>query len=344
MKKVVIRGERDAGLSLVPDPAPKEDWALVKVMATPMCTEYKLYRDGVRAEYLGHEAVGEVVAVAQPCRVKVGDRVVVMPQYPCGVCPACVAGDYVYCEHNVDFAEYTGSPEGRTPSEGRATYAQYLLKPSWLLPLIPEGVSYEHAGLALCGLGPSFGAFQRMGLSAFDTVLIVGLGPVGLGAVVNARFRGSRVIGVEPNRWRAERARQMGADLVLDPNDPALLTEIHALTDGRGVDAALDCSGTAVGERLLIDAARRRGRVAFVGECQDPLTLTVSPDMLRKGLTVIGSWHYNLNDYPAVMQVIRESPLVDLLISHVMPMFAAKEAFELQMTGECAKIILKPWD
>jgi L-iditol 2-dehydrogenase len=338
MKKVVIGGEREVGLSHVPDPTPKEDWALVKVMATPMCTEYKLYRDGTRAEYLGHEAVGEVVAVAQPCRVQVGDRVVVMPLYACGVCPACVAGDYIYCERTHDFAAFTGSPEGQ------ATYAQYVLKPSWMLPRIPDDVSYEHAGLALCGLGPTFGAFQRMGLSAFDTVLVVGLGPVGLGAVVNARFRGSRVIGVEPRPWRAERARQMGAEAVLDPDDPALMAEIRALTEGRGVDCALDCSGTMMGERLLIDATRRRGRVAFVGECSDELTLRVSPDMIRKGLTVIGSWHYNLNDYPSIMQIIRESPLVDLLISHVMPMFAVKEAFELQMRGECAKIILKPWD
>src|SRR5512147_919086 len=124
MKKAVIVDENRAELVDVPTPRPKEDWALVKVHATPMCTEYKGFAAGRKAEYLGHEAAGEVVEVAQPGKVKVGDRVVVMPQYPCGKCALCLAGDYIYCEHTYDFAAFTGS------NEGSATYAQYLLKPA----------------------------------------------------------------------------------------------------------------------------------------------------------------------------------------------------------------------
>ena len=339
MKKAVIFGERQAGLVEVPDPQPREDWAVVKVQATPMCTEYKGYLAGRPSAYLGHEAVGEVIAIAQPCRVAVGERVVVMPQYPCGQCALCVAGDYIHCQDNHDFESFMGT------REGSATYAQYAVKPSWLLPRIPDGVSYERASLALCGLGPSFGAFEAMGLGAFDTILIAGLGPVGLGAVVNARFRGARVIGVEPAPWRAERARQMGAAAVIDPRAGDALAQVLALThDGRGVDCALDCSGTVQAQRLCIDAARRKGRVAFVGECHDELAIRVSPDMIRKGLTLIGSWHYNLRYVGPIMQVIQESPIIDLLISHVMPMREFERAFELQAAGQCAKVILKPWE
>jgi threonine dehydrogenase-like Zn-dependent dehydrogenase len=338
MKKAVLLGDRQAGLVDVPDPQPKEDWVVVKVHAAPMCTEYKSFVAGHKADFLGHEAAGEVAAVAQPGRVKVGDRVVVMPQYPCGKCALCVAGDYIHCEHNADFARFTGSPEGS------ATMAQYLLKPSWLLPAIPDGVSYERASLACCALGPSFGAFQSMGLSAFDTVLITGAGPVGLGAVVNARFRGARVLVVESVPWRVERARQMGAACVIDPGDPDALAQIRDLTDGRGVDCALDCSGTVQAERLCIDAARRKGRVAFVGESTDDLPIRVGPDLLRKGLTIIGSWHYNLRYFPAIMQVIQESPLIDRLIRHVLPMSRIQEAFELSASHETAKVILKPWE
>jgi threonine dehydrogenase-like Zn-dependent dehydrogenase len=337
MKKAIITGKRQAKLIDVPDPQPKEDWALVKVQAIPMCTEYKMYINGYKTEFLGHEAVGEIVAVAQPGRVKVGDRVVAMPLYPCGKCEFCVAGDHIHCEHYYDFEALAGS------REGSATYAQYILKPAWLLPQIPTDVSYEHASLALCGLGPSFGAFQTMALNAFDTVLVTGLGPVGLGAIVNARFRGARVIAVEMASWRVQRAREMGAAAVLDPRDEDVVDQIKALTKGQGVDCALDCSGTVQAQRLCIDATRRKGRVAFVGECQDELVFRVSPDMIRKGLTLIGSWHYNLNHYPLVMKVIKESPIIDLLISHVMPMRKFEEAFELQAAGQCAKIILKPW-
>jgi len=337
MKKVVLFGGSSAGLVEVPDPQPKEDWALVKIHAVPMCTEYKMFFAGQKVEFLGHEAAGEVVAVAQPGRVKVGDRVVVMPQYPCGKCFLCVSGDYIHCENTYNFEAFTGS------REGCATYAQYILKPDWLLPAIPEGVSYEHASLALCALGPSFGAFQSMRLSAFDTVLVTGLGPVGLGAVVNARFRGALVIGVESAPWRAEHARQMSTE-VLDPGDPAILQKIKDMTDGMGVDCSLDCAGSVQAERLCIDAVRRKGRVAFVGECSDDLVLRVSPDMIRKGLTLVGDWHYPLQDYPLVMKVIQESPLIELLISHVMPMKDFLKAFKLQSVSECAKIILKPWE
>ncbi len=338
MLKAVIAGERRVALVDVPTPQPKEDWALVKVHAAPMCTEYKSFLAGHRAEYLGHEAAGEVVAVAQPGKVKVGDRVVVMPLYACGECALCVAGDYIHCEHPVDIAAFTGS------REGSATMAQYLLKPDWLLPAIPDGVSYERASLACCGLGPSFGAFQAMGLNAFDTVLITGAGPVGLGAVVNARFRGARVILVESVPWRVERARQMGVQDVLDPAASNVAAQVVELTHGLGVDCALDCSGTVPAQRLCIDATRRKGKVAYVGECSDELGIRVSPDLIRKGLTIIGSWHYNLSYFPLIMKVIQGSPLIDLLISHVMPMSRVQEAMELSASHQCAKIILKPWE
>ena len=338
MKKAVILGERKAGLVDVPDPQPKQDWALVKVYATPMCTEYKGFVAGRTSDYLGHEAAGEVAAVAQPGRVKVGDRVVVMPQYPCGKCELCVSGDYIHCEHSYNFAAFVGS------REGSATYAQYLLKPSWLLPAIPEGVSYEHASLACCALGPSFNAFDQMAVDAFDTVLITGLGPVGLGGVVNARFRGARVIGVEAVPYRAQRARELGAEVVLDPNADDLPAQVRRLTGGRGADTSLDCSGTVKAHRLCIDATRRRGHVAFVGECGQDTPIKVSPDLIRKGLTLHGPWHYNLALFPQIMKVIQQSPVIDQLISHVIPMSEVQRAFELSASHQCAKVILKPWE
>jgi L-iditol 2-dehydrogenase len=338
MLKAVIVGERQAALVDVPDPDPVRDWALVKVHAAPMCTEYKAFISGRPAEFLGHEAVGEVVATAQPSRVQPGDRVVVMPQYPCGVCALCVAGDYIHCEHNVDFSLFAGSPEGR------ATYAQYLLKPDWLLPRIPDGVPYEQAALALCALGPTFGALTATAVNAFDTILITGAGPVGLGGVVNAKYLGARVIVAEVVAYRAEQAQKLGADAIVNPGDGDALEQIRALTGGYGVDVALDCAGAVAAQRLCIDATRRKGQVAFVGECSEPLDIRVSSDMIRKGLVIRGSWHYNLRLYPRVMRVIQESPVAGELISHVLPMSRVQDALEISASHECAKIILKPWE
>jgi len=339
MKKAVITGERKCVLVEVADPKPKEDWVVVKVHVAPMCTEYKSFAAGHESEFLGHEAAGEVVEVAQPGKVKVGDRVVVMPQYPCGKCPLCAAGEYIHCEHLVDVEEFTGS------REGSATMAQYLVKPDWLLPAVPDGVSYEHASMACCGLGPSFGALERMGVSAFDTVLITGLGPVGLGGVINARYQGARVIGVDANLWRAARARELGAEAVVDPEDEDALRQILELTEGRGVDKAVDCAGQVAAHRLCVDATRRQGQVAFVGECSAETPIRVSPDLIRKGLTLLGSWHFNLQDVPKIMRIIqRRGPLLDRLISHVFPLDQIQQAWETQISGECAKVILKPWE
>jgi threonine dehydrogenase-like Zn-dependent dehydrogenase len=183
-----------------------------------------------------------------------------------------------------------------------------------------------------------------MGLDAFDTVLITGLGAVGLGAVVNAKFRGARVIGVESIPYRVERAKMLGADVVLDPGDAKALDKVKDLTNGIGVDRALDCAGVVAAQRFCIDATRRKGQVAFVGECGDDLKIKVSPDTIRKGLTIRGSWHYNLTLYPKIMQVIQESPVIDDLISHILPMSDIQKAFEISASHQCAKILLKPWE
>jgi L-iditol 2-dehydrogenase len=338
MKKAVILGECQAGIIDVPIPEPREDWVLVKVHVAPMCTEYKSFVAGHRSEFLGHEAAGEVVGLAQPGKVKLGDRVVVMPQYPCGKCSLCLAGDYIYCQDTVNFTEFTGSPEGR------ATMAQYLLKPDWLLVPIPEGMAYEYASMACCGLGPTFGAMEEISVDAFDTVLITGLGPVGLGGVINARYRGARVIGVDSNPWRAARAMAMGAEVVLDPGDASTADKILQLTGGKGVDKAVDCSGVVAAHRLCIDCTRRRGMVAFVGESGADTPVRISPDMIRKGLTLVGSWHYNLKDTRRLLNIIVNSQSsLDLLISHHFAIDDVQQAWELQASGQCAKVLLHPW-
>jgi L-iditol 2-dehydrogenase len=337
MKKAVITGERQAEIVEAPEPQPIEDWALVKVHYAPMCTEYKAWLSGRPADNLGHEAVGEVVAVAQPCQVSVGDRVVVQPQYPCGKCWLCRAGDYIRCRTGHSFAEFTGSPHGS------AAMAQYILKPSWLLSPIPDDVSYRDAGLAICALGPTFGAFHIAGLSAFDTVLIAGTGPVGLGGVVNARFCGTRVIALDPLEWRRAKAGELGADHVLDPTSEGVLEAIMDLTDGEGVHCAVDCAGTLEAQELLLSATRCHGHFVFVALADKPFGIKGTPDLVRTGITVAGAWHYNLNDYPHVMKVIRESPVADQIISHVFPFSQIQEAFETSASHQSAKILLDPW-
>ena len=338
MKRAVILGKKQGGVVETDVPRPVADWVLIKIHAAPLCTEYKGFAAGSKGDYLGHEASGEVVEVAQPGRVKVGDRVAVMPQYPCGGCALCRSGDYIHCEHVVDFTAFTGSPEGQ------ATLAQYLLKPDWLLTPIPDGMSFEHGAMACCGLGPTYGALDRLGVRGGETVLITGLGPVGLGGVICATHMGAEVIAVESHPYRTARAKELGAEHVIDPADEYAVEHIRDLTGGIGVDKAVDCSGSPAAHRLCIDALRRRGSLAFVGESGGDTRLVVSPDMIRKGIELKGSWHYNMKGAHDIMGIIaRNEKKLDRFITHHFPIDEIQRAWETQVTGECAKVVIQPW-
>lgn len=337
MKVAAIIGEKQGGLVVVPDPRIQGNFVKIKITVVPMCTEYKAFKTGKESLNLGHEAAGEVVEVAQPGKVKVGDRVVVMPQSPCGTCWLCLKGEYIHCQNTIDPLAVCGS------ETGNATYAQYMIKQDWQLLPIPDGMSYEHASMACCGLGPTFGAIQYMRVGAFDTLLITGMGPVGLGGVINGKYRGASVIAVESHPYRKELAAALGADLVVDPTDDTALEKVMDFTGGVGVDTAVDCSGAPAAQRFLIDGARRHGTVSFVGEGAG-LEILASKDMIRKGLNLHGSWHWNLADTPLMMKMISETgDQLDKQITHTFPMSEVQKAWELQVTGNCGKVLLDPW-
>jgi L-iditol 2-dehydrogenase len=318
MKRVAITGERRAELVEAPLPELRPGEVLVRVEAAPLCTEYRRFVAGEVAHELGHEAAGVVVDVAPPAPAElVGRRVVAMPLSGCGRCELCLAGAYIHCR------ETQAVPDG--------ALAQYLRKPAWLALPLPDDVSIQLGALACCSLGPSFGALDALAVEAGAAILITGAGPVGLGAIVNARFRGLEVLVVEPAAERAELARRLGATIV----------EAHA----DGPRYGLECSGSAVAARLLVDAVGPLGKIAFVGIAFDGADLAVDRwhDLVRKGLTLVGSWHYNLSSFPRVLEVIRESTLVPQLIDAVVPFSQVQRAFELSASGTRGKVILQPW-
>lgn len=337
MKVATIFEDGSAGLSDVPDPESVNNMAVVKVYVAPMCTEYKALLGKRAGKNFGHEAVGEVVAIERPGRIQIGDRVIVQPGAPCGSCYICLCGDYIYCENGL-----RGFPTGFKPNT--STMAQFLNKVDWLLTPIPDEMSYEHASMACCGLGPTYGAVRKMNVNSYDTVLITGLGPVGLGGVINSTYLGANVIGVDPNPYRAKLALGLGAAAVFDPDDDDILDKIKQETDGHlGVDKAMDCSGSASAHRLIIDAVRRRGEVSFIGEGKS-FPLFASDDMLRKGISLHGIWHYNISDSLNLIKVIEQnSDKLDKFITHKFPMSQVQHAWELQGTMACGKVLLDPW-
>lgn len=337
MRTVEVTGP--GSVRLVDRPVPRIDagYVLVRVMVAPMCNEYLAYTDGVylernRPDSLGHEFAGEVVAAPPGAPVAPGDRVVALCGFPCGRCEPCGRGYYAHCAAPEDPRAVCGS------DSGECGFGQYAVKAGWMLERIPDGMSYEHASMACCGLGPTFGAMERLGVSAGDSVLVTGLGAVGLGGVVNALARGARVLGVVRSPFRAELARKLGCELV----GPSA-ADVLAATGGRGVDAAIECSGQPEYQRLAVDSVARLGGVAFLAEPGE-ITVRVDDDLVQRGVRLLGSLDLNRNDVRRLLEVIRSVPdQLDQLITHRLPLDRIGEAFEAQASRESGKILLYPW-
>ncbi|QJU55238.1 zinc-binding dehydrogenase [Herbiconiux sp. KACC 21604] len=317
-----------------PEPVAHDDLVVVKIVVAPMCTEHKDRRAGNLSDSLGHEAAGVVVDAGRSHRVSVGDRVVVMPQFGCGRCRYCTAGEHIYCPFPRDVLAETGQ------SYGTATFAQYVLKPDWLLLPVPDDIDLLHASAACCLLGPSFTAATRMHLGATDTVLVAGLGPVGLGAVIHGRSRGARVLALETHPHRVELATALGAR-VLDPFDPELGELVRAETGGWGVDASIETSGVAANPAVLAGLSARRARMAIIAWGSD-ISL---PPLVPLGLDIHGCWHWNHQVHgSAMISTIRSSTdALDTAITDRFDLERVSEAMDLQDTGRCGKVVLLPF-
>ena len=335
MRSVAVSGPGQIEVRQVPRPTSRDEYAVVRLHSIPICTEFKGFARGDPAIELGHEAAGEVVEVARPGRVAVGDRVVVMPGFWCGTCEYCTSGEYIHCESPVDPSTATGNVSGF------GTYADYLVKADWLLVPIPDGIDYDHAGMACCGLGPALNAMRTTRVSESDVVLVAGLGPVGLGAVIVARHMGARVIGVARNQYRTDLAMKLGAEAVVDPEASSALEQVRDLTAG-GARVAVDTTGAEMYVRFLLGALRRRGDLAIVGEGGD-VRFALSDDLIRNGFHVHGIWHYSMNDAPFMMDMISAvGDQLETLITHRFPLDQTADAWRLQQTGRCGKVVLHP--
>jgi L-iditol 2-dehydrogenase len=336
VKTVAITGPKQAGIAEQAEPSAKDDIVKVQLRVVPMCTEFRGYTAGDQSDRLGHEAAGIVIDAGRSHRTRAGDRVVVMPQYGCGTCRYCSRGEHIYCSNQRDVLAETGS------AYGTSTFAEFMLKPDWLLLPVPPDISLRHAAMACCALGPSFNATKTMGLSATDTLLVIGCGPVGLGAVINGVARGARVASVDLNHYRLELAEQLGASVAVDPSSPTAVDEILALTQGEGVDAVFDSTGEPEAVELLEQLVHPLSRAAFV-----VLGRSVKlQKLVNRGLEVHGCWHWNhQRDAPEMLQVIRRSrPALDRLVTHTFPLDQVEDAFRVQLSGSCGKVLLFPFE
>ena len=344
MRGVVFTGNSSLELIEFPDPTPGPRDVVLEIKASGMCgSDLKLYRPPAGAAFkalglkdsgapviAGHEPCGVVAAVGRDVdsrTVRVGARVTLHHYQGCWTCPQCRTGWTQMCER-------TAIVYGVTGHGGHAPYMRAAVE---TLVELPEEVSFPTGAAISCGTGTAYGALLRLDVSARDTIVIVGQGPVGLSATQLAAAMGARVIAVDVSAERAQRAKEFGAAHAIDASALDPVEAIMALTGGKGARKALDTSGAAKGRSAAVRCASAWGKVCFVGEGGD-VTLNVSPEIIRKQLTIFGSWTVNSADQSACVRFIADHGLeVDKLFTDRWTFDqadAAYKAFDKQAAGK----------
>ncbi len=337
MRGIVFTGGRELELMEFPDPTPGPGEVVLEMKASGMCgSDLHQYRrpKGVKESVGGLPAnPNPVIGGHEPCGIvaargpgvtegdaRIGARVMVHHYQGCTHCGHCRSGWQQLCQE-VPVKVYGNNAHGG--------HAKYLKVPANTLVALPDELSFEAGAAIACGTGTAWGALRRMNLSGNDTIAIFGQGPVGLSGTQLAKAMGARGIALDISPERLARAKEFGADEVVDSrsNDP--VAAIKDLTGGRGADCTLDTSSAPEGRIAAIRSAKVWGTMCFVGE-RNTVTIDVSPDILRKQLTMIGSWTFSVIGQAECARFIVERNLaVDQLFTHRWKLEQAEEAYKL---------------
>jgi len=342
MTGVILPGNSTVEFREFPVPEPGPGQALLAMKASSICGSdiRAIYREhlgkgpeGYRGVIAGHEPCGRIVKLGPDCkRFKEGDRVIVYHISGCGVCHDCRMGYMISCSSTLR-AAYGWQRDGG--------HAAYMLAEENTLVHLPDNMSYLDGALVACGFGTAFEATQRVGLSGRDVTLVVGLGPVGLAALMIAKAQGStKLIGADVVDERIDLAKRLGLVHAAIKADEHALDRIKEATDGNGAEVSIDCSGSPAGRLLSIQGTRQWGRVAFVGE-GGTVAFEPSRDIIHKQITVYGSWVTSLpNMEDLVERMVRWDTHPEVTVTHTFPLDRAAEAYQLMDEGRCGKVAI----
>jgi D-arabinose 1-dehydrogenase-like Zn-dependent alcohol dehydrogenase len=344
MRGVVFTGERQLELMEFSDPTPGDGEVVVEMRASGMCgSDLHQYRRAKGGEAIGglaaptepviagHEPCGVVAAVGpgvSPAQAKIGQRVMVHHYKGCTVCNHCRSGWSQLCQEQAVLV-YGNNAHGG--------HAKYLKVPAFTLVPLPDELSFVTGAAISCGTGTAYGALRRIRISGNDTIAVFGQGPVGLSATQLASAMGARVIALDVSEERLNRAKEFGARETVNPrsNDP--VGAIKDLTHGYGAEFTLDTSSQPEGRIAAVRATKVWGTTCFVGE-RNQVTIDVSPDMLRKQLTIVASWTFSAMGQAECAQFVVDRKIdVEQLFTHRWQLEQAEEAYKLfdtQTTGK----------
>lgn len=321
MKAAVLEKVRELRLKDVPVPKPKDNEVLIKVEVCGICgTDIKLYKGDYTANFpviLGHEFSGEIVEVGKETRdLRVGDRIVVDPNEPCGKCHWCKSGRPTFCEN---------MPAYGVLSNG--AFAEYIVVGEKGTYKIPDALDYEVASFCepvSCAIHCIDRAIVKLG----ETVTVIGGGAMGQILLQLAKNAGaSKLIMITRSQWKLDMAKNFGATHLIRAQKEDAAECIKDITNGLGSDVVIEAIGSPKTVEQAFGLAKKLGRVVIFGLTPEKEKASFIPfDLLSKELSILGAW---VNPYTF-------SRAIDILASHQInlnPIISKKLSLDEIMEG-----------
>lgn len=353
MRAVVCHGIGDYRWEQVPVPQVGPGEVLIRVTATGVCASDvkaahgagRIWGSDVFPRYIqppvipGHEFIGDVVALGEgageKCGLQIGDAAIAEQIVPCWHCRYCRHGQYWMCEQHDIFGF-------RQRAQG--SWAEYMKFPA---DSIEHKVPHEipaHVAAFIEPLACAIHAVERANIQLGDTVVIAGMGPIGLAMLQVAEMRSpGKLIALDVKPFRLDMARKLGADLALNPAAEDPQKTVMDLTDGYGCDVYIEVTGSPRGVLQGLQMIRKLGTFVEFSVMGEPASVDWSIIGDQKELDIRGA-HLGPYSYPKAIQFLLDGRVAGAdIVTHTLPLASFAEGLQLAEKGaDSLKVVLIP--
>lgn len=280
----------------------------------------------------GHEISAIITETGEgvPEKFNIGQQVTVVPYTNCGQCMSCKRKRYNACRYN------------ETLGVQRAgAMAEYVVIP-WQKVLMDEALSDVQLALVE-PLTVGFHAVDNGKVTDIDTVMVLGCGMIGSGAIIRSQLRGATVIAVDIDDSKLNIARQLGATYTINSKTQDLHEELEKITAGDGPSVVIEAAGNPITYKAAIEEVSFAGRVVCIGYTNKEVSFQTKL-WVQKELEIMGSRNANPSDFVAVMKYLKEGKLDEkILVSEIVSMEEAPQAMKdwTENPGNILKILVK---